>query len=168
MLIFHSLSKRSNVAGLRSGFVVGDSSIINHFKKLRSYSAPTIPIPIQIASRELWKDEKHVELNRIKYKKKLLYADKVFNDFNFYESPEAGFFLWLHVGDDLKFTQLLWKHMAIKVIPGSYMAVAGKGKNPASGYIRIALVHDLDIIEEAMKRLQTFFQNIWQERQDYE
>ena len=79
--------------------------------------------------------------------------------------PDAGFFLWLHVGDDLKFTQLLWKHTAIKVIPGSYMAVARKGKNPASGYIRIALVHDLDIIEEAMKRLQIFFQDIWWEHQ---
>ena len=74
--------------------------------------------------------------------------------------PDAGFFLWLRVGDDLKFTQLLWKHMAIKVIPGSYMAISRNGKNPASGYIRIALVHDLDIIEEAMKRLQIFFQDI--------
>ena len=152
VLIFHSLSKRSNVAGLRSGFVVGDSSIINHFKKLRSYSAPTIPIPIQIASRELWKDEKHVELNRIKYKKKLLYADKVFNDFNFYESPEAGFFLWLKVGNGESFTRKVYEKYSIKIMPGKYLA-SGSKINPGEEFVRVALVHNYKKNNDALKKI---------------
>ena len=92
ILIFHSLSKRSNAAGLRSGFLIGDSKIIKCYRKLRSYSAPTIPIPIQLASAELWKDKEHVTENRQLYKKKVIYANKVFKNYDLYSSPEAGFF----------------------------------------------------------------------------
>jgi aspartate/methionine/tyrosine aminotransferase len=82
--------------------------------------------------------------------------------------PDGGFFLWLYVGDDLKFTKLLWQHMAIKVIPGSYMAVPNGGINPAAGYVRIAMVHQLEIIEEAMQRLQIFIEDIWQDNKTNE
>ena len=100
VLIFHTLSKRSNVAGLRSGFVTGDDKIIDLFKKLRSYSAPTIPVPLQIASAKLWRDDKHVEDNRKEYLKKILFADRLFRQYQHYKSPEAGFFLWLKVNDN--------------------------------------------------------------------
>ena len=140
ILIFHSLSKRSNAAGLRSGFLIGDAKIINCYRKFRSYSAPTIPIPIQLASAELWKNKKHVLDNRKLYKKKVKYADKVFKDYDYYNSPEAGFFLWLKVKDGENFTKQLYSKYAIKVMPGEYLAY-GKNNNPGKEYVRIALVH---------------------------
>ena len=140
ILIFHSLSKRSNAAGLRSGFLIGDAKIINCYRKLRSYSAPTIPIPIQLASAELWKNKKHVSDNRKLYKQKVKYADKVFKDYHLYTSPEAGFFLWFKVKDGEKFAKKLYSKYAIKVMPGEYLAY-GKNKNPGKEYVRIALVH---------------------------
>jgi len=140
ILIFHSLSKRSNAAGLRSGFLIGDAKIINSYRKFRSYSAPTIPIPIQLASVELWKNKKHVLDNRKLYKKKVKYADKVLKDYDFYNSPEAGFFLWLKVKDGENFTKHLYSKYAIKVMPGEYLAY-GKNNNPGKEYVRVALVH---------------------------
>ena len=140
ILIYHSLSKRSNAAGLRSGFLVGDSKIINCYRKFRSYSAPTIPIPIQLASAELWKDSKHVSDNRELYKKKVKFANKVFKNYDFYNSPEAGFFLWLKVKDGENFTKQLYSKYSIKVMPGEYLA-HGKNNNPGKEYIRVALVH---------------------------
>ena len=140
ILIFHSLSKRSNAAGLRSGFLIGDEKIINCYRKFRSYSAPTIPIPIQFASAELWKNTKHVLENRELYKKKVKYADKVFKDYDLYKSPEAGFFLWLKVKDGENFSKQLYSKYAIKVMPGEYLAY-GKNNNPGKEYVRVALVH---------------------------
>lgn len=140
ILIFHSLSKRSNAAGLRSGYVIGDKKIINYFKKLRSYSAPTLPIPIQLASAELWKDKQHVIENRKLYKRKVNHANKVFKSYSLYNSPEAGFFLWLKVKDGETFTKKLYSKHAIKVMPGKYLAY-GKNNNPGNDYVRIALVH---------------------------
>ena len=113
VLIFHSLSKRSNVAGLRSGFVVGDKSIISIFSKLRSYSAPTIPLPIQILSAKLWSDEKHVNESRKNYNIKFNYADKVLSSYNCYKRPEAGFYLWMNVEME-KFTKELFKNQGLK------------------------------------------------------
>ncbi|MAH88795.1 MAG: aspartate aminotransferase [Pelagibacterales bacterium] len=140
VIIFHSLSKRSNVAGLRSGYLIGDTKIVQCFKKLRSYSAPTIPIPIQLASTELWKDEKHVIKNRELYKRKVKFSDKVFKSYRPYNSPEAGFFLWLKVKDSEEFTKKLYSKYDIKVMPGQYLAY-GKKDNPGRQYVRIALVH---------------------------
>ena len=140
ILIFHSLSKRSNVAGLRSGYLIGDKKIVNCYKKIRSYSAPTIPIPIQLASAELWKDKQHVLENRELYKKKVKYADKVFQNYLLYSSPEAGFFLWLKVKNGENFTKKLFSKYAIKVMPGKYLAY-GNSNNPGKQYVRIALVH---------------------------
>ena len=133
VLIFHSLSKRSNVAGFRSGYLLGDAKIIKCFKKLRSYSAPTIPIPVQLASAELWREEEHVIKNRELYKKKVKFADKVFENYRPYSSPEAGFFLWLKVKDSENFTKKLYSKYAIKVMPGKYLAY-GKKNNPTKFY----------------------------------
>ena len=120
--------------------MIGDSKIINCYRKYRSYSAPTIPIPIQFASAELWKNTKHVLYNRELYKKKVKYADKVFNEYGFYNSPEAGFFLWLKVKDGEKFTKQLYSKYAIKVIPVENLD-HGKNNNPGKQYLRIELVH---------------------------
>lgn len=140
VLIFHSLSKRSNVAGLRSGYLIGDAKIVKCFRKLRSYTAPTIPIPIQLASAELWRDERHVINNRELYKRKVKYSDKVFKNYISYCTPEAGFFLWLKVKDGERFTKKLYSKYAVKVMPGQYLA-SGKKDNPGKKYVRIALVH---------------------------
>ena len=150
--IFHSLSKRSNAAGLRSGYLIGDEKIINLYKKLRSYSAPTIPIPIQLASAELWKDKQHVIENRELYRRKVKYADKVFKNYASYNSPEAGFFLWLKVKDGEKFTKHLYSKYDIKVMPGKYLA-HGKNNNPGKEYVRVALVHDEKKNNNSLKKI---------------
>ncbi len=152
ILIFHSLSKRSNVAGMRSGFVVGDKEIIYLFKRLRSYSAPSMPIPIQLASAKLWNDEKHVLRNRQEYEKKFNYANRVFSEYEFYEKTEAGFYLWINVGNGSNFAKELYKEHLIKVMPGEYLA-NGEKNNPGKKYIRIALVHNFIESRNAINKI---------------
>ncbi len=152
VLIFHSLSKRSNVAGLRSGFVVGDKKIINLFSKLRSYSAPTIPLPIQILSAKLWRDEIHVQESRKSYSIKFDYADKVLSQYDCYNRPDAGFYLWMNVGNGEKFTKELYKNFNLKVMPGEYLAT-GQKNNPGKKYVRISLVHSNAKCKEALNKI---------------
>ena len=152
IIIFHSLSKRSNVAGLRSGFVIGDSKIIECYTRLRSYSAPTIPIPIQLASAKLWDDDKHIKANREKYLKKLELADKIFINYQYYERPEAGFFLWLRVNNAKKFVKKAFHNYSVKIMPGEYLA-AGNKKNPGNNYVRIALVHSYEKSKTALQQI---------------
>ncbi|MBV69022.1 MAG: succinyldiaminopimelate transaminase [Pelagibacterales bacterium] len=152
ILIFHSLSKRSNVAGLRSGFVVGDRNIINLFSKLRSYSAPTIPLPIQILSAKLWSDERHVNESRKNYNIKFNYADKVLSSYNCYKRPEAGFYLWMNVGNGEQFAKELYKNFDIKVMPGKYLSVESKN-SPGKEYVRISLVHSNTKSKEALNKI---------------
>ena len=116
---------------------ISSSGLINLFQSwvpigshFNIYSAPTIPIPIQLASAELWKNKKHVSDNRKLYKQKVKYADKVFKDYHLYTSPEAGFFLWFKVKDGEKFAKKLYSKYAIKVMPGEYLAY---GKLPHDG-----------------------------------
>ena len=151
--IFHSLSKRSNVAGLRSGFVVGDKKIIQLFSKLRSYSAPTIPLPIQTLSAKLWSDESHVLKSRELYKSKFDYADKKLSKYSFYNRPDAGFYLWLNVGNGEKFTKSLYKNFSIKVMPGTFLA-KGKTQNPGKNFVRISLVHNLVKSKKAIDKIE--------------
>ena len=161
LAVLNSLSKRSNAAGLRAGFLCADPDVILSYSKIAANGLALVPTPLLNVSAEIYRDTVHNKMVREHYNR----AFKIAEQYLKCSIPDAGFFLWLPVGDDIKFTKLLWEHMAIKVIPGSYMAVANNGINPASGYIRIAMVHRLDIIEEAMKRLQRFFQHIWQEHQ---
>lgn len=158
VLIFHSLSKRSNVAGLRSGFVVGDKKIIDLFKKLRSYSAPTIPLPIQILSAKLWADEKHVKESRALYKKKFDYADKKLSEHSFYKRPDAGFYLWLKVGNGVDFTKSLYQKHALKVMPGKFLAI-GKTDNPGNSFVRISLVHNFVKCKKAIDKISKQIQH---------
>ncbi len=153
ILAFHSLSKRSNLAGIRSGFVVGDPSIISLFSKMRSYSAPTIPLPLQDVSIELWRDEKHVKENRLLYKEKFDYAEKVLSKKNKIIRPDGGFYLWLEVDSGVETAKKIWKKTGIKVMPGSYLSLKNKDIDPGINFIRIALVAEPSICNSAIKRI---------------
>jgi N-succinyldiaminopimelate aminotransferase len=154
VLIFNSLSKRSNAAGLRAGFVSGDANLINPFLKIRSHAAAVQPLPIMAAAAALWADEKHVEINRKLYIKKFLDAQEIFGvDFDFY-IPEGGFFLWLNVGDGCQAARDLWQFEGLKVLPGNYLSQPINGKTtPGDQYIRVALVHDKVTNKSALKRM---------------
>jgi N-succinyldiaminopimelate aminotransferase len=153
VLIHQSLSKRSNAAGLRCGFVAGDADLIQAFVLLRSYGGCPTPIPLQQAAAALWRDEAHVEDNRRFYADAMAMARSLFGAAAGPE-PASGFFLWLDVGDGEAFALRAWEQAAVKVLPGSYMAF---GDDPdgqvARRYVRIALVDPLDRLEPALRRL---------------
>ncbi len=154
VLVFHSLSKRSSAAGLRSGFVAGDSGILARFRRLRSYGGATLGLPIQAASAKLWADNGHVEANRALYREKFDIAEAVLRGrFGFFR-PAGGFFLWLAVDDGERAARELWARGGLRVLPGAYLARedAGGG-NPGAPYIRVALVHDPDTTRDALNRL---------------
>ncbi len=154
LLVFNSLSKRSNAAGLRAGFVAGDPALLEKFLTLRSFGAPQVPLPVQAAAGALWDDEAHVSENRARYRTKIDAAERVIGTrFHFYRPP-GGFFLWLEVGDSEVAAVRLWRDAGLKVLPGLYLANRDlNGFHPAKHHIRVALVHDDDIVSEAMRRL---------------
>ena len=155
IISFHSLSKRSNLPGLRSGFAVGDKNIITNFKKLRHYCAGQQPIPIQEAATALWDDDDHAEKNRQKYKKKFQLAKSIFKkDYGFY-IPDGGFYLWLNVGNGEKTTQELWNKERIKVMPGAFLSREETSKK----YIRIALVSTIAETNAALKSIYNLLNN---------
>ena len=150
---FHSLSKRSSVPGLRSGFVAGDPAIIKAFARLRSYGGAATPLPVLAAAAALWRDEAHVEANRALYRAKFDLAERLLGDRFGFRRPPGGFFLWLDVGDGEVAALKLWRDAQIRVLPGAYLARAGSdGHNPGAAFIRVALVHDLGLTERALAR----------------
>jgi aspartate/methionine/tyrosine aminotransferase len=154
VLVFHSLSKRSNAAGLRSGFVAGDPEVLRRFLRLRGYSASVQPLPLLAAATALWQEETHVEANRALYRAKFDLAEqRLHNRFGFYR-PDGGFFLWLDVGDGEAAAIRLWREAGLKVLPGAYLgATASDGSNPGDPFIRLALVHEQQTIALALDRL---------------
>ena len=154
LLVFHSLSKRSSAAGLRSGFVAGDPDLIQGFSRLRAYSNAGTPLPVLAAAAALWRDEAHVEVNRALYRAKFDAAAAVLGDrFGFYR-PDGGFFLWLDVGCGEQACRRLWGEAAVRVLPGAYFARTGAdGVNPGAAYIRVALVHEPELVAEAAARM---------------
>jgi len=154
VLVFHSLSKRSNLPGLRSGFVAGDPTLIAEFNRLRSYGGPASPLPVYAAAAAAWNDEAHVEESRVLYRRKFDLAEEILGDrFGFYR-PEGGFFLWLDVGDSEAAALKLWRDAGIRTLPGVYLASTdASGFNPGSGYLRLALVEGLDKTAEAFRRM---------------
>ncbi|GGF51168.1 aminotransferase [Aliidongia dinghuensis] len=154
VLIFHSLSKRSNAAGLRCGFVTGDPKLIAKFQTLRSFGASQVPMPIQAGAAALWRDEAHVEANRALYRSKFDIAERILGGrFGFYR-PAGGFFLWLEVGDGEAAARRLWQEAAIKTLPGGYIGLPdANGENPGAGFLRVALVHDDATLTNALERL---------------
>ena len=154
VLAFHSLSKRSSAAGLRSGFCVGAAEIIRTFLNLRSFAGAVSPLPVCAAAAALWNDDAHVIENRALYRQKFDMAEEIFgSNFGFYR-PEGGFFLWLNVGDGVEAAVRLWTKAAIRVLPGKFLSVAGPdGVNPGDPYIRVALVSPPEDSKEALTRL---------------
>jgi len=140
VMIFHSLSKRSNLPGLRSGFVAGGPQSIARLKQLRAYAGAPTPSPIQAAAAAVWADEVHVNESRALYQEKYKIADQVMGNVPGYQGPEAGFFLWLPVDDGEAATLKLWQETGVRVLPGAYLSQGKPGQNPGQGYIRVALV----------------------------
>ena len=140
VLIFHSLSKRSNLAGLRSGFVVSGPQNIARMKQLRNYAGTPLPLPLQHVAVACWNDETHVAASRALYAEKFDLADEVFAGVEGYQSPEAGFFLWLPVEDAEAAAVKLWMQTGVRVLPGSYLSRDTDAGNPGQNYIRVALV----------------------------
>ncbi|MFK5984353.1 MAG: succinyldiaminopimelate transaminase [Pseudomonadota bacterium] len=161
-IIFNSLSKRSNVPGLRSGFIAGDKKIIQAFLKYRTYHGCSMPLPTQYASIECWKDEQHVIENRNDYRKKFKEVLEILSPVLEVKQPEATFYLWLKTPykDDEKFSQDLYRLQNITVLPGSYLSRVTGSKNPGQGYVRIALVACLEDCIEAAIRIRAFVQSM--------
>jgi aspartate/methionine/tyrosine aminotransferase len=154
LAVFHSLSKRSNAAGLRSGFVAGDPKIVAMVLRWRTYGGPQIPFGVQKASAALWREETHPPLTREWYRKNFRVAEQILHNRFGYYTPGGGFFLWLDVGNGEEATKKLWREAHLKVLPGGYVYRAEAGQpNAADKYIRVALVHDEATTREAMTRL---------------
>jgi N-succinyldiaminopimelate aminotransferase len=155
--IFHSLSKRSSLPGLRIGFAAGDRSFMRTYLELRNVAAPMVPTPLQRVAIAAYNDEKHVEENRRLYREKFDLADQIIGDRYGYRRPAGGFFLWLDVaaqGGSEAATQRLWREAGLRVVPGRYLArEQADGSNPGADYIRVAMVQNNEITAEAMHRL---------------
>ncbi|WP_423207565.1 aminotransferase class I/II-fold pyridoxal phosphate-dependent enzyme [Paracoccus yeei] len=159
VVMFNSLSKRSNLPGLRSGFAAGGPAHIGQLRRLRSYSGAPLPLPVQRVSAAAWNDEAHVEENRALYHAKYAVADRVLGNVPGYRPPQGGFFLWLRVpesvgtGEDAAKT--LWTQAGIQVLPGAYLSRDTDQGNPGQNYIRVALVDPAGPTEAALNRLKT-------------
>ena len=154
---FQSLSKRSNLPGLRIGFAAGDRKFLSRFLELRNVAAPQVPIPTQRVAVAAYGDEAHVEENRRLYAQKFDLADQIIGDRYGYRRPAGGFFLWLDVsaqGGDEAAALRLWREAGLRVIPGRYLARdQADGSNPGLGYIRVAMVQDQETTAQALHRL---------------
>jgi N-succinyldiaminopimelate aminotransferase len=157
VVVFHSLSKRSNLPGLRIGFAAGDRSFLASYLELRNVAAPQVPTPMQHVAIAAYKDEKHVEENRRLYRQKFDLADQIVGDRYNYRRPAGGFFLWLDVsaqGGSEQVAQQLWREAGLRVVPGRYLArEQADGSNPGADYIRVAMVQNNEITAEALHRL---------------
>ena len=155
VVIFHSLSKRSNLPGLRSGFCASGTESMREIKQLRNYAGAPLPLPLQAAAAAVWNDEDHVIESRAMYAEKFEIADRIFGNVAGYISPEAGFFLWLPVEDDEEATVKLWLETGVKVLPGGYLAQDVPGvENPGKKYIRAALVAPKEETERGLMAIR--------------
>ncbi|MBF0423598.1 MAG: succinyldiaminopimelate transaminase [Magnetococcales bacterium] len=153
-LVFHSLSKRSNMPGARSGFVAGDATILEHYFKLRTYTGCATPPFIQQAAIAAWNDEAHVEDNRVQYRQKLSDALEILRSVLPVEAPRAGFYLWLEVpGGGETFTRQLFQRHHVTVLPGAYLGRGAGRDNPGAPYIRVALVQPREETREGIRRI---------------
>jgi aspartate/methionine/tyrosine aminotransferase len=157
IVVFHSLSKRSSLPGLRVGFAAGDKKFLAGFLELRNVAAPQVPVPLQEVAVAAYADEKHVDENRKLYSAKFDIADQIIGDRYGYHRPAGGFFLWLDVsayGGSEAVTRRLWQEAGVRVVPGRYLArEQADGSNPGTNYVRVAMVQDKQLTAEALHRL---------------
>ncbi len=145
VLVINSISKRSSAPGLRSGLIAGDEKILKAYMTYRTYVGCASPLPLQEAAAKAWADQSHVDLFREKYKRNFAVAKEVIG----VDAPEATFYIWLRVGDEIDFTVKLYERFNLKVIPGSFLGREGEGK----GYVRLALVYEEAQTREALERI---------------
>jgi len=160
-LVFHSLSKRSNLPGLRSGFVAGDSQILDAYFQYRTYQGCALPPPTQSASIAAWSDETHVRANRNLYRAKFDAVLDILRPVLRVEKPDAGFYLWPELPvDDEQFARELYGLQNVLVLPGSYLSRHAQGENPGTNRARIALVASLDECTEAAHRIRHYVESL--------
>lgn len=148
VLAINSISKRSSAPSLRSGFIAGDSKILKDYLLYRTYVGCASPLPLQKAAAVAWSEDSHVEKFRDEYRKNFELAEEILG----IKNPDATFYIWLEVDDDIEFTKNLWAKKGIKVMPGSFMGRDGVGK----GYVRIALVYDEKSTKKALMKIKEF------------
>jgi N-succinyldiaminopimelate aminotransferase len=153
LVVLNSLSKRSGAAGLRAGFMVGDHNVIGQYLKLVGNGGSLVPTPLLEVAADLYDDDDHVAAIRSYYNANFDIAAAHLR----ITPPEGGFFLWLKVDDDIDFVQRLMAEQAVRALPGSFMAVATEAGNPGSGYVRLALVHDADRTDTAIRRIAEIY-----------
>ncbi len=151
VLVINSVSKRSSAPGLRSGFIAGDAEILKGYMVYRTYVGCASPLPLQHAAAVAWADQTHVDGFRAKYKANFEVAKEVLG----VEAPEATFYIWLKVEDEIAFTTKLYKEYNLKVIPGSFLGREGEGE----GYVRLALVYEAEKTKEALERIKLCLEN---------
>jgi N-succinyldiaminopimelate aminotransferase len=155
-MVFHSLSKRSSVPGLRSGFVAGDPRLIKPFLLYRTYHGCAMPEHHQLASIEAWRDDAHVVANRALYREKFAHVVPLLQEVMDVYMPDAGFYLWAKVSDDERFTRELFEQQHLTVLPGSYIARDTPAGNPGRGRVRMSLVASVEECLEAAHRIRAF------------
>ncbi len=154
-VVFHSLSKRSNAPGLRSGFVAGDAGILERFLLYRTYHGCAMPPPTQAASIAAWRDEAHVRASRALYRERFAVVSEILSPVLDVHLPPAGFYLWPRLPmDDETFAYRLQAEQNVTVLPGRYLSRESGGVNPGKGFARMALVADLDECREAAERIR--------------
>ena len=151
ILVINSVSKRSSAPGLRSGFIAGDAKILKAYMVYRTYVGCASPLPLQHAAAVAWADQEHVSLFREKYKKNFEVAQEILG----INAPEATFYIWLKVEDEIAFTTRLYQEYNLKVIPGSYLGREGEGE----GYVRLALVYEVEKTKECLARIKKCLEN---------
>ena len=160
-VVFHSLSKRSNLPGLRSGFVAGDKSILSQFFDYRTYHGCSMSLPVQIASTAAWKDEGHTIENRSLYREKFLAVTDILGDCMIFPEPQASFYLWAETPiDDQQFAKQLYSQQNVTLLPGQFLSRATPNVNPGLNRVRIALVAEIAECIEAAHRIKEFISSL--------
>jgi N-succinyldiaminopimelate aminotransferase len=161
LVVFNSLSKRSNVPGLRSGFAAGDARLLEKFLLYRTYHGSAMSPAAQAVSAAAWNDEAHVVENRRLYAQKFSDAIALLSDVTMVQMPDAGFYLWIKTPiSDTEFTKRLYQDYNVTVLPGSYLARDAHGMNPGKDFVRIALVASAQECIEAMNRIKSFLKTL--------
>jgi aspartate/methionine/tyrosine aminotransferase len=158
LMVFNSLSKRSNLPGLRSGFAAGGPQSIARMRQLRAYAGAPLPLPLQAVATRAWGDEAHVDASRALYAQKYQAADRIFDGLNGAGAPQAGFFLWLpvpdHLGDGETAALALWTRAGVRVLPGAYLGRDDGTGNPGAGFLRVAMVAPPDETERGLTAIR--------------